>query len=93
MAWSPHEDVLAVVGKDLLVYITFNGNKADRKVGSIKGGGKTVSHSSVTFIPDPKYKDDMISGGSDGQLYLWQGPSSSKQQPNTPKGAVTSVIC
>ena len=62
--------MFASTGKDHLAICNFDGTKKiDKKMGS----GKVVSQCSAAWINDPKYKNDVITGGADGNLYHWTG--------------------
>lgn len=73
LAWSPiNEQLFATAGKDHVAICTLDGKKVTMKKGKSKGG-KIESQSSAAWIDDPKFKADVITGGSDGKVYHWSG--------------------
>ena len=93
LAWSPNDlNVFATAGKDHVMIVTMGDDKKCKGVKGKAKGGKIESQCSAAFLNDPKYSKHIITGGSDGKVYHWEGDSVSKTYDNN-KGSVHSVAC
>jgi hypothetical protein len=75
LAWSPSNEMLfATAGKDHIAICTLNGKTVTMKKGKSKGG-KIESQCSAAWFNNAKFKNDCLTGGSDGKVYHWSGDS------------------
>lgn len=80
MEYSPLDDNLfATAGKDHIMFCTVSGNTVKGQKGKSKGG-KVESQSSVAFSQTKK--NICFSGGSDGNVYQWNGDQVGKVYKN-----------
>ena len=87
--FHPTEDGrFASAGKDHLAICNFDGTK---KIDKKNASGKVVSQCSAAWIDDPKYPNDIITGGADGTLYHWTGNKAGGKGVSNNKGPVQCV--
>lgn len=92
LAWSPHdENSFATAGKDHVIFCNLKGDKIDKTKGKAGKDGKIESQCSAAWVMDPKYKGSLLTGGSDGCVYIWSGDQAKKIENN--KGSVHSIAC
>ena len=85
------EGRFATAGKDHLALCEYDGGKKiTKKMGSMS---KPASQCCAAWVNDPKFSNDIITGGSDGNLYHWSGGKvNGKPIPNN-KGPVQACAC
>lgn len=88
MKFHPTEEGrFATAGKDHLALCDYDGGK---KITKKMGQGKVTSQCAAAWIHDPKYSNDLITGGADGMLYHWTGNKINGKGISNNKGPVQS---
>lgn len=86
------EGRFATAGKDHLALCDFDGSKKiSKKMGTMPG--KPESQCSAAWINDPKFGNDLITGGANGSLYHWSGGKVQGKGIVNNKGPVQCCAC
>ena len=79
------EGRFATAGKDHLALCDYDGGK---KITKKMGQGKVTSQCAAAWINDPKFPNDLVTGGADGCLYHWTGNKINGKGTSNNKGPV-----